>query len=129
MRPISFGQEPTISHISATSSSVSSRGKLNNTMCCRLIAKHPSVLDEPRASGMPPRGRSVELEVLAHLPVANVLSVSQRALGDRCLVPAVLRLLHLQQVVDQRVAERLAVERVLLQRADAFGERGGEALV
>src|SRR6266568_3907870 len=118
MRPISFGQDPTISRICATSSSLSSRGKLNNTMCCSVIAA-------PRRrrlrSGVP-RRRSVELEVLAHLPLADILPVRQRVLGDGGLVPAELRALHLQQVVHQRVPERRAEETVLLKRADGIGK-------
>src|SRR5215469_14183115 len=117
MRPISLGQDPTICHISATSSSVSSRGKLNNTMCCKVIAA-PWCL--PEWAG------SVELEVLVHLPIADVLRISERSLRDSGLIPAVFGALHLQQVVDQGVAEGLAEERVLLQRADGVGERGRE---
>src|SRR5215467_8062966 len=36
---------------------------------------------------------SVELEVLAHFPVADILRIHQRAIRDRSLVPAVFRLL------------------------------------
>src|SRR5258706_2614670 len=122
MRPISFGQDSTISHICATSSSLSSRGKLNNTMCCNAIAA-PHWRRLRRRSL---RSGSVDLEVLAHLPFADVLPLLKRVLGDRGLVPAELRALHLQQVVNQRLAERLAEEAVLLKGADGIAKRRRE---
>src|SRR5258707_14348309 len=122
MRPISFGQDSTISHICATSSSLSSRGKLNNTMCCNAIAAPHWRRLRRRLL----RSGSVELEVLAHLPFADVLPLLKRVLGDRGLVPAELRALHLQQVVNQRLPERLAEEAVLLKGADGIAKRRRE---
>src|SRR5258708_1733186 len=122
MRPISFGQDSTISHICATSASLSSRGKLNNTMCCNAIAA-PHWRRLRRRSL---HSGSVELEVLAHLPFADVLPLLKRVLGDRGLVPAELRALHLQQVVNQRLPERLAEEAVLPKGADGIANRRPE---
>src|SRR5450755_709995 len=62
-----------------------------------------------RPAGQLAAGRlSVELEVLAHLPVADVLPLGGRVLGDGSVVPDQLGALHLDQVVDQRVPEGLA---------------------
>src|SRR6266700_642313 len=94
-RPIFSGQDATIARICASSAAVSSRGNLNNTMCCRLIGPSSSLGDG---------SRSVELEVLAHLPVADLLTLRRRVLGHGRLVPGQLRALHLQQVVDEHVA-------------------------
>ena len=70
--------------------------------------------------------RLEELEVLAHLPVADVLAVRDGPFGQRGLVPPDLVPLHHDQVGDQRVAERLPVERVRVERVDRLGQRGGQ---
>src|SRR3984957_12429719 len=119
MRPIWVGQDATMSRICAASASLRSLGKLNSTMCCKVTAV-PS-------SWWP--ARSVELEVLPHFPVADVLSIRQRILGDGRLVAGYFRSLHLQQVNDHGVAERLAEEAVLLQRADRVSQRGRQGSV
>src|SRR5580693_1799785 len=115
MRPICVGQDDTMSRIWAASPSLRSAGKLNSTMCCKVMAQ--ALLVSPW---------SVELEVLAHLPVADVLPVGRRVLGNCRFVPGNLRALHLQQVVDQNVAEGLAEEFVPLQRVQSFGQRRRE---
>src|SRR5262249_61852624 len=110
--PISVRQDATITRICATSPSLRSRGKLNSTMCCNVMAVCSS-------------HASVELEVLAHLPVGHVLTGRRRVRGDGRLVAGHLGALHLQQVVDEGVAERLAEEAVLLHRAAALGHPPG----
>src|ERR1700685_3585983 len=87
-----------------------------------VLAMFPFLSLRPAAS-WPPGQSSVELEVLAHLPVADVLPLSGRVLGNSRVVPDQLGALHLDQVVDQRVPEGLAEEGVLLQRADGTGQR------
>src|SRR5579875_1076240 len=81
-----------------------------------LVSRSGSILAIVR----PPH--SVELEVLAHLPVADLLALRRRVLGHGRVMPGQFGPLHLDQVVDQRVAERLAEESVLLERVDAGGE-------
>src|ERR1700722_10490087 len=101
IRPISRGHDATIARSWSSSEALSAVGKLNKTMCWRVIFSS-----------------SVELEVLAHLPVADVLPFRRWVLSDGGLVADELGPLHLDEIVDHAVAERLAVEGVLHQRAD-----------
>src|SRR5690349_1281778 len=105
IRPISRGQDATIARSWASSSALSGLGKLNKTMCWRVICSS-----------------SVELEVLAHLPLADVLPLRRRVLGDGGRVAGELGALHLDQVIDDDVAERLAVEGVLRERVDRVAQ-------
>src|SRR5438477_8797999 len=77
------------------------------------------VMRTTRSPSVVMRSPSVELEVLAHLPVAPTGAV----LARRLVVAVELEALHHHEVVDERVPERLPVKRALLELVDGLGER------
>src|ERR1700722_733556 len=103
--PISRGQDAIIARIRSSSPASSGRGKLNRTMCCS-VTMHPSE----------------ELEVLAHLPVGDLLALWRRVIGLCRRIPGQLGPFHHQQVVDESFSERLTIKLVLVKYADRFLE-------